>query len=199
MANAPFASIAVGLCGKVAGSTLGSGGHVREPNELEKFKAAVDISPDAIVAVDEGGRVTMWNRAAARMFGYSEAEAVGGPLDVIMPDEYREAHRRGMERFLSTGETKVIGRTVELEGLRKDGSKFPVELSLSAERLDGGWTFIGVIRDVTLRKRLKDELEQRLAEMERMNRVMVGRELKMEELRQEVRRLRDEHDRTKGR
>ncbi len=172
---------------------------MRELNEMEKFKTAVDISLDAIVAIDEGGRITLWNRAAARMFGYSEAEAVGSPLDIIMPEEYREAHRKGMERFLATGEAKVIGKTVELEGMRKDGSKFPVELSLSAERLNGDWMFIGVIRDVTLRRRLEKELEQRLTEMERMNRVMVGRELKMEELRQEIRRLRGGHDRTKGR
>lgn len=163
---------------------------MREPNELEKFKAAVDISLDAIVGADEGGGITLWNRAAARMFGYSEAEAVGNRLDIIMPEEYREAHRKGMERFLATGESKVIGRLVELEGLRKDGLRFPVELSLSAEKLDGSWKFIGVIRDVTMRRKLENELEQRLAEMERMNRVMVGREIKMEELRREIRGLR---------
>ncbi|MBI5468612.1 MAG: PAS domain S-box protein, partial [Deltaproteobacteria bacterium] len=116
-----------------------------------------------------------------------------------MPDEYRDARRRGMDRFLATGETKVIGKTVGLEGLRRDGTRFPVELSLSAERLDGSWMFIGVIRDVTQRRRLENELEQRLAEMERMNKVMVGRELKMEELRQEIRRLRGVHERTEGR
>ncbi|MBI5902199.1 MAG: PAS domain S-box protein [Deltaproteobacteria bacterium] len=172
---------------------------MRELNELEKFKTAVDISLDAILAVDEGGRITLWNRAAGLMFGYSEAEAAGGSIEIIIPDEYREAHRKGMERFLATGETKVIGKTVELEGLRKDGLKFPVELSLSAEKLDGSWMFIGVIRDMTIRRRLENELEQRLTEMERMNKVMVGRELKMEELRQEVRRLRSVCERTKGR
>lgn len=172
---------------------------MREPNEQEKFKKAVDISLDAILAVDEEGRVILWNRAAERMFGYSEAEATGGSIEIIMPEEYREAHRKGMERFLATGEAKVIGKTVELEGRRRDGTRFPVELSLSAERHDGSWIFIGVIRDMTMRRRLENELEQRLAEMERMNRVMVGRELKMEELRHEIRRLRDEHDRTKGR
>lgn len=172
---------------------------MRELNELEKFKTAVDISLDAIVAVDEGGKITLWNRAAVLMFGFSEAEAAGGSIEIIMPEEYREAHRRGMERFLATGEAKVIGKTVELEGLRKDGMKFPVELSLSAEKIDGKWMFTGVIRDVTQRRKLEKELEQRLTEMERMNRVMVGREIKMEELRQEIHRLRSVHGRTQER
>ncbi|MBI5826786.1 MAG: PAS domain S-box protein [Deltaproteobacteria bacterium] len=107
---------------------------MREPIGLEKFKTAVDISLDAIVAADEGGRITMWNRAAGIMFGYSEAEAAGGSIEIIMPDEYRDARRRGMDRFLATGETKVIGKTVGLEGLRRDGTRFPVELSLRFEK-----------------------------------------------------------------
>lgn len=172
---------------------------MRESNGLDKFKMAVDISLDAIVAVDEGGRITLWNPAAGRIFGYSDAEAVGSPVDIIMPEEYREAHRGGMERFIATGESNVIGKTVELEGLKKGGTRFPVELSLSAREMDEGWTFIGVIRDVTLRRGLEKELEQRLTEMERMNKVMVGRELKMEELRKEIRKLRAGHDRTQGR
>ena len=74
--------------------------------------------------------------------------------------------------------------------MKKDGTRFPLELSLSAREMDERWTFIGVIRDVTLRRKLERELEQRLTEMERMNKVMVGRELKMEELRKEIRKLR---------
>lgn len=167
---------------------------LNEANRLKKtadgFSWAIDMSLDAIVSADEGGRLILWNPAAEKMMGYSRKEAVGLPIETIIPPEYRDRHREGFKRFLSTGEVALIGKVTVIEGLRKDGTKFPVEMSLTAERSASGWVFTAVIRDISCRKSLEDKLKEKLGEMERLNKLMVGRELKMEELRAEIRALR---------
>lgn len=152
----------------------------------DKYRMAVEISLDAMVAADEDGRITLWNPAAEKLFGYAKQEAVGMNIDVLVPEELRERHRQGMERFLSTGQGTIIGHVVEVEGLRKDGSLVPVEISLSAEKVDGRWVFMAILRDCAARRKLEEELKTRLVEVERLARTMVGREIKMEELRKEI-------------
>ena len=102
------------------------------------LRAIVDAANDGIVSADAGGDIIQVNRAAEQMFGYPTSELLGRPLTVLMPERFHDAHRAGFMRFLTTGEARVIGRTVELAGLRKDGREFPIELSLAASRTDEG-------------------------------------------------------------
>ena len=127
--------------------------------------AVTAATPDAIICADRQGFITKWNRAAERMFGYSEAEALDAPLDLIMPPELRAAHNGGFARFLATGERKLVGDTIEVPAQRRDGSRFPIELSLAA--WNGGGGEVGgigaIIRDVSDKKALavqKDEAQR---------------------------------------
>jgi diguanylate cyclase (GGDEF)-like protein/PAS domain S-box-containing protein len=124
----------------------------------ERYRALVDSAVDAIVSADAGGRIVSWNGAAERIFGYRAQEVVGRPLTILIPEELRESHERGMRRFLSTGEGRVMGRTVELEALGADGRTFPVELSLSTWTTDEGRFFTGIFRDITERRRAQEKL-----------------------------------------
>ncbi|MGD9853198.1 MAG: PAS domain S-box protein [Nitrospirales bacterium] len=112
-----------------------------------RFQAIFQTANDAIVLADAQGRITGWNRAAQSMFGYSEAEVFGQPLTLLMPSRYREAHVQGLKRVSTTNETKVIGKTVTLHGLRKNGEEFPIELSLNAWATDTHPSYSGFIRD----------------------------------------------------
>ena len=124
----------------------------------ERFRSVAQTAGDAIITVDSRGNIVFWNQAAEIMFGYSVDEAAGKPLTFIMSERFREAHRKALKRVVSTGESKIIGETVEVAGLRKDGSKFPVELSLAAWESKGEGFFTAIIRDITERKRAEGTL-----------------------------------------
>ena len=126
----------------------------------ERFRSVVETAPDAIVLADHWGHIISWNKAAQRLFGYTTKEVLGRPLTLLMPARYRDAHQRGVERLRTTGESRVIGKTMELYGLRKDGSEFPLELSLSTWKAKAGTFYSGIIRDITERKQLQDQLIQ---------------------------------------
>ncbi|MGH7251001.1 MAG: PAS domain S-box protein [Nitrospiraceae bacterium] len=126
----------------------------------ERFRSVVESATDAIILADHNGLILSWNKAAARLFGYTQEEVAGRPLTLLMPARYRAAHERGLERLRSTGETRVIGKTLELHGLRRDGNEFPLELSLAAWKTKEDTFFSGVIRDITERKRVEESLQQ---------------------------------------
>lgn len=126
----------------------------------ERFRSVVESAADAIVLADHRGRIISWNRAARRLFGYSVEEVEGKPLTILMPARYREAHQRGIERLRSTGHSRVIGKTIELEGLKKDGSEFPLELSLATWKTKDAVFYSGIIRDITERKQAQERLIQ---------------------------------------
>ena len=143
----------------------------------ERFRALAETASDAIVSADSAGSIIFWNGEAESVFGYSADEAIGKPLAMIMPERFREAHKKGMHRLLSTGEARVIGKAIELAGLRKDGSEFPLELSLSRWNTRQGLFFTGVVRDITERKRaeekiksLNEELKLHVLQLEAANR-----------------------------
>ncbi len=128
----------------------------------EKYRSLTQSAGDAIVSADSHGRIISWNQAAERIFGYREEEVLGQPLTILMPDEFHHRHEEGMARFLETGEPHIIGSTSELTGRRRDGSDFPIELSLSSWSTKEGVFFTGVIRDISRRKRIEErELEAR--------------------------------------
>jgi diguanylate cyclase (GGDEF)-like protein/PAS domain S-box-containing protein len=118
----------------------------------ERFRSLAEAALDAIVVVDAENRVRFWSTGAVRMFGWSEAEMLGAPPDRIVPEALRAAHRAGLRRYVETGEARVIGRTVELMAVRRDGAGFPIELSLSSWRQGSEVFFCSIVRDVTERK-----------------------------------------------
>ncbi|MCX5724565.1 MAG: PAS domain S-box protein [Nitrospirae bacterium] len=126
----------------------------------ERFRAVVGATPDAVILADQNGAILLWNQAAARLFGYSEGEVLGQALTWLMPERYRAAHQTGMTRLGTTGEARVMGRTVELHGVRKDGTEFPLELSLGSGKSGGRIFFSGIIRDITARKQAEDAMRQ---------------------------------------
>jgi PAS domain S-box-containing protein len=123
------------------------------PAESEaRYAALLGAITDAIVSADERGLITDFNPAAEAMFGYLAEEAVGQPLAILMPERFREAHRAGLKRFLGTGESHIIGSTVQLAGLRRSGTEFPLELSLCTWEAGGETGFTAVARDATERR-----------------------------------------------
>jgi two-component system cell cycle sensor histidine kinase/response regulator CckA len=131
-----------------------------------RFRSVTHSANDAIVSADSKGNIVFWNQGAERAFGYTEAEILGESLTRLMPEEYRAAHEAGMKRFQATGEARVIGKTVELRGLRKDGSIFPFELSLASWSTAQGTFFTGIFRDITERKRAEEALHKAHEQLE---------------------------------
>jgi PAS domain S-box-containing protein len=131
----------------------------------EARKAAiVEAALDAIITMDHEGRIIEFNPAAERIFGRSRADVIGHLLvDVIIPPRLREGHRRGLARYLETGETRLIGRRSETVGMRADGTEFPVELAVSRVSTEGRPLFTGFVRDISERKRAEIEREEILA------------------------------------
>jgi len=117
-----------------------------------KFRSVMESAIDAIISGDAEGRIRSWNSAATALFGHTEAEVIGRPIELIIPERFRESHRQGVHRVSSGGESHVIGKTVELAAIRKDGSEFPVELSLATWTLDDQRYYTGIIRDISERK-----------------------------------------------
>lgn len=120
----------------------------------------IESANDAIILADSMGTIISWNYGAQHIFGYHEKDTIGKKLQIILPERYREAHKKGMERYLSTGTPHVIGKTVELQGLREDGSEFPIELSLATWVEEGNTYFSSIIRDITERKKAEEKINQ---------------------------------------
>jgi len=123
-----------------------------------RYRAVTYSANDAIITTNSAGNITGWNRGAETIFGYTETEVSGQPLTLLMPTRYRDPHLIGMERVLSGGVSHINDKTVELAGLRKDGSEFPLELSLAKWDASEGWFVTGIIRDITERKQAEADL-----------------------------------------
>ena len=117
-----------------------------------RFQAVFHTAQDAIVLANHQGRIMSWNPAAESMFGYTAEEIFGQPLTLIMPTRYREAHIKGMERLQATGEARVLGKTLSLHALRKNGQEFPIELSLNSWKNGQHPSYSAFIRDISLRE-----------------------------------------------
>jgi PAS domain S-box-containing protein len=124
----------------------------------ERFRAIATTARDAIVMMDEQGRVSFWNRAAETMFGYSLKEAMGENVHVLLaPEKYHAAFQAAFAEFGQTGRGGAVGTTLELTALRKDRTEFPIELSLSSVYFQQSWHAIGIIRDISGRKTAEEE------------------------------------------
>ena len=134
-----------------------------------RFRSVTQSAADAIISADGADNIISWNKGAQTIFGYTEEEAVGKPLIILIPERYRNAHQRGLERVNSTGETRIIGKTVELSGLRKNGIEFPLELSVSTWKIGERRFYTAIIRDITERKHAEETLKNYAAKLEEAN------------------------------
>jgi PAS domain S-box-containing protein len=126
----------------------------------KRFRSVAETASDAIISADFNGEIVFWNDAAEKVFGYSAVEIIGKPLTTIMPDRYHRAHQKGLNRVVQTGKSRLSGKAVELAGLRKDGSEFPVSISAASWATKEGLFFTAIIRDITVRKQAEDALRQ---------------------------------------
>ncbi len=118
-----------------------------------KLRKIIDTSLDAVITIDEKGIITEWNQNAERTFGYSRQEAMGRSMtELIIPHQHRQAHERGMQHFLRTGEGPVLNKRIEITAINRDEHEFPVELSITPIQLGRQYFFSGFIRDITERK-----------------------------------------------
>ncbi len=117
-----------------------------------RFRAVAETANDGVVSIDSRGDIIYFNKAAERLFGYDNAEVMRQPLTRLMPERHRPAHRQGLQRFISTRAPRIIGRSVEMEGLHKDGHEFPLELSISHWQIGEDICFTGIVRDITTRR-----------------------------------------------
>ena len=141
-------------------------------HESEVRKASIlDTALDSIITSDHTGTIIEFNPAAEATFGYRKEDVIGHQMvNLIIPPRYRDAHRHGMQRYLATSEAHVLGRRIEIEGMRADGSEFPVELAIVRVPLPGPAFFTAYIRDLTARKRLEVEQARLLKDSEEANR-----------------------------
>ncbi len=127
----------------------------------EKFRGIASAAQNAIVMMDNSAHISFWNPAAETIFGYRRDEVIGQELhDLIAPERFRSAFRHGYEHFRQSGQGAAVGKTLELTALRKDGSEFPVELSLSATWLQNAWSAVGIVRDISERKLAEKEISE---------------------------------------
>lgn len=136
--------------------------------DVDQGQAILNLAHSAFISMDEDGRIVYWNIRAEEMFGLTREQAIGRVLaDTIIPERYHEEHRRGLRRFLETGEGPVLNKRIELSALGPDGSEFPVELTISSLREGDAWTFHGFVADISERHEAEQERQRLLAELER--------------------------------
>ncbi len=141
-----------------------------------KFRSVTQSAKDAIITADKGGKIVFCNTAAYKMFGHREGELIGQSVSILMPQRFRAAHEKGMAKVVATGKSRLIEETIELFGITKAGSEFPVELSLSTWISGDDPFYTGIIRDISERKRhekerdaLIDNLKKSLAKVRKLS------------------------------
>lgn len=166
------------MSGHVAGPPQSASDDISSRAHLEqqllaseaRWRAVIESAVDGVIVIDEHGRVEAFNPAAERLFGYAEAEMLGTNVDRLMPSPYREEHDGYLSRYLATGRAKIIGIGREVTGKRRDGSTFPLHLSVGQVVIEGQRKFTGILHDLSGRVRMEEQLREqaslaRLGEM----------------------------------
>ena len=119
----------------------------------ERFRTIAETAIDGIVTTDDNGNILYFNKIIKTLFGYSTEELAGKNLTILMPEKFKESYLNGLEEYKTSGKHKLVGKTVQTEGLRKDGTTFPFEMSLATWKSDQTTYFTAIIRDMTERKK----------------------------------------------
>jgi two-component system, LuxR family, sensor kinase FixL len=135
------------------------------------LQSILDTVPDAMIVIDERGIMQSFSAAAERLFGWSSAEAIGRNVDMLMPSPYREAHDGYIDRYITTGERRIIGIGRVVVGQRRDGSTFPMELSVGEMRVAARRFFTGFVRDLTERQQTEARLQELQSELVHVSRL----------------------------
>ncbi len=136
----------------------------------ERTRMIVATALDAVITINSKGIITGWNQQAEQMFGWSKSEVLEQPLsEKIIPARYREAHHKGMDHYLATGEGPILNKRIEITALHKNGIEFPIEISISPFKMGKEIIFSSFVRDITERKQAENQLRHYAAELERSN------------------------------
>jgi PAS domain S-box-containing protein len=138
----------------------------------EKFRTITESALDAIVMMDNNGRIVLWNPAAERLFGWKNSEVMGKVLHELITTKPEHRASKNLNVFEQTGESPVLNKTLELPVSTKDGSILTIELTVARTKIEGLWYVIGIMRNMTDRKKAAEQLQQRTDELERMNLVI---------------------------
>jgi PAS domain S-box-containing protein len=160
MAFAATAAPAEGLayvCGRDATQTVELEQELRAAED--RFRAVTEATTEAIVTADARGRITFANAAAQSMFGWEAHEMLGQPFTMLLPERHRDQHRQTLRSALATGEQDIFAHSIEIKGLRRDGSEFPIDVALGTWERAGRRAFTAILRDVTERRETLRQLE----------------------------------------
>ncbi len=140
---------------------------VKHSEEVRRL--IMNAALDAVICIDPNGLITVWNSQAENLFGWKEKEILGKELaETIIPVQYREAHKRGLNHYLQTGEGPVLNKVIEITALHRSGNEFPIELAIVPIKKSGDDFFCAFIRDITLRKKGEEKLQQSYEEIRRL-------------------------------
>ncbi|MFC0773375.1 PAS domain S-box protein [Terrimonas alba] len=127
----------------------------------EQVQTIFNAAPDAVIVINDEGRIIKWNSKSEALFGWKADEVIGAPLsEMIIPPRYREVHKAGLKHFLKTGEGPALGKAIEIQALNKNNVEFDVSLSISPTLVNGKYLFIGFIRDITEKKQAEAQIQK---------------------------------------